>query len=181
MMNTAIHIHMIKPASGISGAPWVWHDDTFGDPAQPAFIWIASNTRIAFTEALKMPDRFDTAAQNRLLAKAARHAAKGLLHPNDAAAWTLFCNNGFAALPTDYQVAARSWQADSLGQAEAQAMILTTDGTHIAFEDFFKLWDRFTPEARQTIEERASESFQQGLMHPNDARVWLAHVDGGDR
>ncbi|AZV95189.1 hypothetical protein CBF45_16860 [Bordetella sp. J329] len=127
-----------------------------------------------------MPDRFDTAAQKTLLAKAATHAANGLLHPDDASAWTLFCNSGFAALPKDYQAAARSWQADSLGQAEAQAMILTTDGAHIAFEDVFKLWGRFTPEARQTIEERARDSFQQGLMHPNDARVWLAHVDGGD-
>lgn len=180
-MNAATQIHMIQPASDIAGAPWIWHGDTFGDPDQPAFILIASNARIAFTEALKVPDRFDITAHKTLLTKAAEYAAKGLLHPDDAAAWSLFSSSGFTALPAGYQAAARSWQADSLGQTEAQAMILTTDGMHIAFEDVFKLWNSFTPEARQIIEERAHENFQKGLMHPNDASVWLAHMDGGDR
>lgn len=181
MMSSITQTHVIWAAEDIQGVLWIWYDDTFGDPVQPAIIWIAPNARIAFVEALKCPDRFDATAQSNLLAKAAFAAAHGLLHVDDLAAWEAFCANGFAALPASYQGGGWSWLADSLGQPDTQAMILTTENVNISFEDCFKFWERFTPEARRTIESRADMFFQQGLLHPGDSRVWLAHVSGGER
>lgn len=180
-MSSNNQTHVIWAAEDIQGAKWIWYDDTFGDPAQPAFIWIAPNARIAFVEALKCPDRFDARSQSNLLAQAALAAAHGLLHADDLVAWEAFCANGFAALPASYQSGGWSWLADSLGQPDAQAMILTTENMNIPFEDCFKFWGRFTPEARQIIESRADMFFKQGLLHPGDSHMWLEHVSGGER